>query len=263
MESVYNYKDYREFIDLTLSAPGAKSKIAKKIGCQPAFISRVLKGDAQFSLEQGVMVCNHLGLYGLDKEYFLLILQLDRAGTQELKAYFEEKIQKLLTESSKIKNRIHVTKDISVEEQMKYYSLWAYSAIHILTSIKDFQKIDSISLRLKIDKALVLKYLDFLISCGLVEKNKDRYICTAKKIHANNESPLVNQHHFNMRIKAIDSIGEKKPSDLHFSGIYSLAKDDKMKIREILLESIQKSDKLISDSLEETLVGLCVDFFEV
>mgnify|MGYP000561917378 CR=1 FL=1 len=54
-----------------------------------------------------------------------------------------------------------------------------------------------------------------------------------------------------------------EPSDLHFSNVVSMGKEDIVKVREIFIKAIAEARLIIKDSPEEKLQSICVDFFEV
>jgi hypothetical protein len=62
--SVFLFKDYRKFLLHLLDEPtaerGQQARWAAAAGCQPAYMSHILKGRAEFSLEQAEALSNHL-----------------------------------------------------------------------------------------------------------------------------------------------------------------------------------------------------------
>src|SRR5213595_3742322 len=89
-KDTFEYVDYRSYVsDLLASQPkkghGFRSKLATVIGCRPAYITLVLKGQANLSLEQADLLCAHFGLTSEEADFFLLLVQFERAGSASLR----------------------------------------------------------------------------------------------------------------------------------------------------------------------------------
>lgn len=85
---VYEFKDYRKFLIQALGGEskrtGQRGALAEHLGCQSAYLSQVLKGVANFNLEQAFKVNQFFGHDPQASEYFLNLVQLERAGTRQL-----------------------------------------------------------------------------------------------------------------------------------------------------------------------------------
>lgn len=88
MLSIYDFRDYKSYLQERSAEKGLrsgfKSDLARASGCNSAYISSVLGGKAQLSLEQAERVCPFLGLGKDEAHYFLLLVQKSRAGTAPL-----------------------------------------------------------------------------------------------------------------------------------------------------------------------------------
>ena len=101
MGSIFDYTDYKKYLKDGLkqkpkSGHGFKSAMASAIHCQSAYISRVLNGDAHFSLEQAYALNGFLGHSEEEAEFFILLVSYARAGTQPLERFFLRKINEIL-----------------------------------------------------------------------------------------------------------------------------------------------------------------------
>ncbi len=68
-------------------------------------VSQVMAGSKDFTLEQAKKVAEYFVLPKFETDYFLLLVQIERAGTQDLKNYFREKRDEIKKESLKISKR--------------------------------------------------------------------------------------------------------------------------------------------------------------
>lgn len=259
-----NYKNYlKNIFTIDGSGRGMRSKLAKHIGCQSGFISHILNGHVNFSLEQTLKVSDFLEHDEEQSEFFMLLVQFERAGSADLKNHFHKKIEEIILKRQKIKERIKVASDLDEKDYLIYYGHWYYSAIHIATSIDTLQTVSSLSNHLSLPNTVVKSVLKFLVSKGLVEEEGERYCIGKARIHVDRDSPLFIKHHTNWRLEAIKALEKEKEGGLHYSGVISLSYHDVQRIREILLGSIEASEKILVESPEETLASISLDFFEL
>lgn len=195
----------------------------------------------------------------------MLLLQKARAGTQDLKNFYQTKIDNILQDRMNIHKRIQVKSELSIEAQNQYYSHWLYSALHILVSIPSKNNKFAASEHLKIPIEQVEEILNFLETEGLLIKDlSGKYSFGPSHIHLSNESNNIYKHHTNWRLRALqslDSLQNKK--NLHYAVTYTLAKKDSLVLKERFLELIQNNLKLIEPSPEEVMYCNVIDFFEV
>lgn len=265
-KELFDYLDYKHYInDRIKQSPskgrGIKLKMAEHLHCQSAFISQVLNGLPHFSLEQAVKLNKFFGHTHDESKFFILLLQISRAGTVELKDFFRRDVKEILAKRSDLKNRIDIKKSLRPMDQQVYYSSWHYAAVHMLLAIKEFQYPESIADRLHLERGKVIEILNFLVQTGLAKKVENNFEIGVTRIHLDNDSPQIQRHHTNWRMQAINSIDKNLKSDLHFSTVVSMNPTDLPALKEILIKAIEDSRKIIRDSKEEQLVCLCIDLF--
>ena len=126
MANIYEFSDYRNYLVLTFKTLGVrqghKLKAAQAIGVQPAYLSRILKGVADLSVEQAFDLADHLELSPNEKQLFLLLVQKERAGTHQLKSFFEDEIRVLKDKRKELKNLLESRGSLTSEEKAHYYS---------------------------------------------------------------------------------------------------------------------------------------------
>jgi uncharacterized protein (TIGR02147 family) len=238
---------------------GMRSDLAEFLGCQSGYISQVLQGLSDFSLEQGMKICSFFLLQEEESHYFMLLLQSEKASTSELKKYFKNQITHIKKERDEIKNRIKVNSDLTIEDYHQYYSSWEFAAVHILTSIPAFQTKEIIRKKLKLSQARISEVLDFLLLSGLIQEKGNKYTIGKTRIHVTKDSPFIISHHKNWRLHSITTLSDKNPANINFSGVFSLAISDIEKIKEIILSAVEKSEAVIGPSVEEELIYLGID----
>lgn len=267
--SIFDFTSYRPYVVAALGGAnkrsGLRSKAALAIGCALPYLSQILRGDADFSVEQAFALAGFLGLDPDERRMLLLLVQKERAGRADLRRHYESEIQALLEKRQSIKNRLHAEKDLGPDDAAVYYGSWLYAALHMLVAIPEFRAREAIAERLKLEPAALDAALAFLESRGLLARRADgRYQVGPRHLHLAESSPNIRKHHSNWRLKALQSLDRPAgPSEIHYSAAVTLSHRDAADLKERFLSLVQSNMKTIGDSPEETLYCTVIDWFEV
>lgn len=257
---IYVFENYREFLIKTLNEKrGLRKDLAQYLSCQSGYISQILQGLSDLSLEQGIKTCSFLTLSEEESHYFMLLLQKEKAGNNELKKYFEDLINKIKSDRNDIKKRLKIKAELSIEDYHQYYSSWEYAAAHILTSITEFQTKEKMRNKLNLSHVRINEVLDFLCKKGLVEEIHSKFKIGKVRIHISKDSPFIISHHKNWRQHSINVLSERSAENVNYSGVFSISDDDVAKIKDIVMSAIEKSEAVIAPSKEEKLIYLGFD----
>ena len=136
---IFEFDDYRKFLNqFLLKLPkkgyGEARKIAAHLGVGSTFISQVFHGDKDLSLEQADLLADYIGLKNLERDYFFLLIEKERAGSKRIKQYWSEKLEELRKSSLKISNRVNPNRVLNDEEKSIFYSSAIYSCVHTYAS---------------------------------------------------------------------------------------------------------------------------------
>lgn len=265
---IYEYKDYKKFLShriqlMPKKGRGQARKLAEHLRVQPVVISQIISGDRDFSPEQAIEVCEFFGLDSGASDYFVLLVQFARSGTQTLKKYYEQKILNLQKEAAELKSKIVEHKELDDFDRSIFYSNWFYSGIRLLTSIPEFDTVEAISLRFRLSKQQVSAILEFLVSRNLCVEQAGRYSLGVAATFIDGSSPYINNHRRNWRLKGLERLVEPNVNDLFFSSPCTISEKDMVVIRKRLLELIAENSKTIKGSPSEKLACLNIDWFEV
>lgn len=261
-----SYKDYilRKMELNGLKSRGEFSRFAEFLGVNTSYVSQVLKSDKHFSLEQIAKCSKYFSLTESEEDYLIHLNQFDRAGTNELRHYFEKKLKKLREKSSKVSEVLKPHKSLSLEDQSVFYSNWYYSAIRLATDIEGNNSISELAHSLKLNSSLVADTVHFLLEKNLLKKEQGHLNMTEKMTHLKDESPFIFNHHKNWRIKAMENFSHfNKQSDLAFSAPLTISKKDFEIVREDILLMIKKLSAKVSESKSEELACFNIDFFKI
>lgn len=269
MKSLFQYQDYKEFLNdkldqLNDGGRGSRARLSRAVGCQTAYTAQVLRGASQFSLEQGESINVFLGHTEDEGHYFLLLLQLAKAGTSALRNRFLKQVESLQDTKLTLKSRLAASDSLAEKEQFIYYSSWLYGAVHALASIPGFQSVESISKRLGIDLRMTNEIVEFLTKAELLVRTKTGALELGRgQIHLSSESPMIARHHLNWRLQAMQSIERNPRQGLHYSSVVSISKSDGENIKEKFIAFLKELKTEIRQSKEEEIFNISLDFFQL
>ncbi len=242
---------------------GQSNKLAQFIGAHTTLVSQVMKGIKTFTFEQAALTADFLGLNDFESEFFLLLVQWDRAGNESLRKNLKRQIDQAKIKSAELEHRLKSDKKISEEQRAIFYSDWIYSAVRQLTAIDGFQNKDAIAVHFQISKKQTKEVIDFLLSTGLCIEIKGELRPGPSSTHLGASSPWVRIHHMNWRQKAMEQINKKDAVQLHYTAPLTVSKKHALKIREMIISFLAEVDTVIEPSPSEELLCMNIDWFKV
>ena len=242
---------------------GRRARLAEALRCQPAFVSRVLSGEADFSQEHAVVINQFFEHREEEAAFFMTLLDFGRAGSAALKDYHRRKLEGMRSKRLVIAERIGVKQRLSKEDQMTYYSAWYYAAIHVFLLIPGAGVPQKIAEYLKLPVVLVKDVLDFLVSANLASVDRSGYRPGVARMHLAKDSPMLSKHHTNWRIRAIEALEPKVQEHIHYSGPICISREVAAEIRGIVLRLLTDTEPLIQGAKDEEVFCLNIDFFKV
>lgn len=265
--AIFDYHDYKQCVnDWIASQPsgghGQLRQLALHLGINSVVMSQVFRGDRDLTLEQTLGVTKFMGLTEMERDYFLLLVQKARAGNHELKKVFETQLDAIQAAAQALKNRVKHQKFTS-EDRATFYSQWYYSAVRLGISIPELGTVSAVADHLKLDRALVAKVIEFLLKHKLVIEKNGRLDMGPQVTHVGHDSPFVNRHHANWRLKSLQAMEKVTDMDLFYTGPMALSIDATHSIRKALIELVEKSTKAAANSNSEVLRCLNIDWFGV
>jgi len=263
---IFTYKDYRKFLSDWLILEKKRHRLnatllATKIRVHPTFISQVLKGNKELSSEQWFSICEVMSLTEIENDYLHFLLLQNRAGTKEVRAFYQKKLDEILKRRLQLQERIKEHRQLTDQERAIFYSSWIYSAIRLFTACNEGQTLDQLSEKFQLSKSKADEILSFLCVTGLCKFENGKYHMGNKHIHVPANSPFVVRHHTNWRLRAITSLENTMNEEMNFTAPMSISKKDFPVIREKIVKLIQEVVEIAKASDAEDLATLTIDFF--
>ncbi|MBC7370001.1 MAG: TIGR02147 family protein [Bdellovibrionaceae bacterium] len=265
--NIFEFRDYKDFVshwlkDHPKAGRGQLKKMADHLRVSTTLISQVLRADKHFSLETAAEITEYLSLNEKESEYFLLLVEHQRAGAFRLKKILLKKIDREQQAGTQLQNRIAKDRELTDEEKMQFYSSWMFSAIRILSALPEIKNAKSVSERLHLPLGIVNEAVHFLIEKNLCKMENNKLTYGSYRTHIGKDSPFVVKHHQNWRLKGFQSMELRRDEDLFFTQPMALSKEAAEKIRLLLPGIIQDLHAISGPSESETVRCLNIDFFE-
>jgi uncharacterized protein (TIGR02147 family) len=265
--AIWDFGHYREYLESQLGGAGhrtgARKKLAAHIPVHTTFVSQVLKGKADFSLEQAEAINQFLGHTNEESEYFIYLVLKDRAASQNLRRRFEAKISAMRKQRLNIKRRLDPTESVSDQDRIKFYSNHYYAAVHVLASIPNFRNTERMAEALKLSRERAQDIVDFLLKIGLLVEKSGELLPGPRHVHLNADSEIVLKHHSNWRLHAISDLQFMEPEDVHYSACMSLSLEDAHGIKEAILQGLKANLDVVTKSKDEVAYVMAFDFYKL
>lgn len=262
LPDIDNYRVFiREF--LRRKAPKTRGEIAKlaaHIGVHPTFVSQVLTGVKDFSLEQSYGVTSYLDLSETETKYFLLLVQKERAGSKELRIFFEKELQSIRSELLSVTKRLAKHRALGEQQKAIFYSSWIYSAVRLYCSVGNGKTCEEVAAEFQITRVRALSILNFLTEAALCDIEGEHYRLGTQHTHLDANSPFIQRHHMNWRTKALQRHENISPHELAMTAPLSISVKDFQVIREKLLACLKESFEVAKNSPAEDVAFLNIDF---
>lgn len=264
--NVFDFSEYRAFVVAALEheraeRKGAQARLAAHMGCQSAYLSMVLKGRADLSLEQAAAAAEFFHLGDEARHYFLLLVQRERAGSESLRRYFDSLIAELKQARTVLARRLAGTSTLAPENQPKFYSSWFYTAIHIALTVPALQHRAALQKYLGLPPDVLSAALEFLVAAGLAVRDGERYVVGPTRLHLEQASAFASAVHAQVRLRTLSALALPKADDFHYSSTISAAPRDLPRLKEIMMRAIEEMRAVIRASPEEGVYCYAMDLF--
>lgn len=267
--NVFKFTDYKRLLRDHAKADRVKRgylrELAEAAGCQRSYFSSVLHSKNHLTPDHACALAQFWKLSDDETDYFLTLVDWQRAGGPLLKERLHRRLQKLkqsLEDFSKRLERPAI--ELRTESEVTYYSSWIYSAIHILTSIPRFRIPTEIANHLNIPEKQVRDSLEILEQMGLVKpEGPNRWRHSSSSRHVKRGSALDSLHHNNWRQRAVLASQMAPESGVHFTSVTAMTEDAFAELRSLYLQLVDDCNLVAGPSDCEQLVCFSADLFLV
>lgn len=266
--NIFEFDDYKEvFREKLKTMPkrghGQLLRIAKLLGVHTTLLTHIFKGKSNLHPEQALQICGHLGFTTLETDYFMVLVQIARAGDKPCKDYYRAQQETLRKRSLDLKARFEPKKILDEKDQAQFYSEWTYSAVNLLTAIEGFQTPYAIAERLGLRVQEVTRILDFLTMLGLCVREGSDFRIGDAQTFLGRDSALLRRHLLNWRARVSEKIYDTNDDDIMYSQPVVVSKKDFAVIHSKILKFLQDFRETAEPSACEELCCLNLDWVRV
>ena len=147
--NIFLFENYRNLLKKTITSlpkegHGQAKKLAQYLGVSTTLISQILAEQKHMTLDQAFLSTEFFTFNELESRYFIALVQYEKAGSKSFKMSLQKDLNKYREQSQKLEKRLTHQQILTEEQKAYFYSDWTYSAIRMLSSIKDFDSPDAI-----------------------------------------------------------------------------------------------------------------------
>lgn len=257
-----SYKDVLKSYLLGEGNRGALSKAATYLNCQKSYLSKVIKTEVHLSLDHGYLLCKLWSFDGDQREYFMTLLNFERAASLDYKNFLAGRLQELrskLEATTEIPHR-PVISGFSASDSA-YFSSWHWNAIHFLTACPSYQSIPKIARKLQVEESFVEEVLKKLKEWNFVEGSGHKWTYKGGEFQLGEGNPFKVIHQNSWRQHAVSHCQQGLDNSIHFTNIQSISKQDFEWFRYELLRQLAQMRTVFNPSDSELVSVLCLDYY--
>lgn len=243
---------------------GYQGQMAKAAGTHGSYLSRVLGREVQLTPDQAAGLCEFWGLNTDEGEYFLTLVNLERAGTLRLQTLLRRRLDELKAKHQRLSEKLDVKSapPTGTPDLVIYYSNWHYMAIHVALTIPDLRTPASLAKHLKLPLAFVGSTLATLEGLGLARRNSEnRWTPIDRDLHRDCSETFASTQQASWRVQTAARMHAQRERALHYTAVHSVSRRDFEMIRAKFVEQIVITRRAMMASAEEELVCFCLDWY--
>ncbi|RYZ57907.1 MAG: TIGR02147 family protein [Proteobacteria bacterium] len=266
--SFFSCTNYREIIRFQLKehSPkrGFQSTLAKFLGCSPSFLSQVLKDKVHLTPDQAALFCDFWKLNQLECDFFLNLVNLERASTVELQAKIAKWIDALRSKGQKQGFHSQTERSIPLEgDAVQYWSAWHYPAVYEGISHAIFKTREDIAERFSLPMATVDQILSKLKSFGMIEEKNRIWKATNKNFYETDDVALTKLFHDEIHRHSLEKYDAPQDEDLHYVQVAGIAKSEIPELKQMILDLINRQRLKMKRSGDQELVCFSYHLFKM
>lgn len=107
--SIFTYSSYIKYLNKMTDVSetrGILSRWAEAVGCQRSYLSNVLGGRANLNRDQGFRLSEFLGHSQSEKNYFLLLIEIEKDPSPSYKEHLLKSLQQLKREEENLQKKL-------------------------------------------------------------------------------------------------------------------------------------------------------------
>ena len=263
LDPIYNHQDFREYLSVRLDSlgRGTRQRLAQFMDCQPSFISQVLNGKNELSLEHAHKLNLFFNHDTEASQYLLTLVNLSRAGTFELQKFLREQLRDQREKQMQV-HKVLAKAELHRDDLLYYYSNWLCIAVHMLSGIAQFQDPEALRAKLGASQADFLETINFLSRTGLITHENGKIIPGEAHVHLKKTSPYAQSATILTRLKVLEKLKLSNPRAVNFTSNFTISRGAYDSLRKTILDFVVSLDEHIQRDDPEEFCTLVLDLIE-
>lgn len=231
-----------------------------------AYLSRVLKQDADLSQDQVYLAAKYLGVGGLEQDFLFALHAYSRSSLAERRHELKQKLASIRANALETQRHI-ITDSVSGEEQSvlaPYFLDADVQLAHVfLTSERFRRNPKAIGEALGLSGDRLTGIIDLLRRLGLVETTTDGLTVKRDSLHLPTSAPTYHAHRLLMRQRGLARTQVLGNNDGYFfSVVFSATRNEEQAIRRRFMELISASEADVKRSPADHIYQMSFDLFQ-
>lgn len=242
-------------------------ELAKALGVQQAYLSRVLKEECNLNSDQLDRVIQKASLSEAEADYLLLLLEWERCQSSQRKQRLRARIERYRQEARETQNHIDAkfTDATSSAPEQAYYLDPLAQIVHMCLHIRKFQSQPLLlCAEIRVSEEKLKSILKILTDAKLILWNAESkiYLPLESNIQLTPKSPLSSVNQTLSRYKAIDQLqNSPTESNYQFSVVFSCDAQTRGQIRDEFNSFLKQVKPLVEKSPSEEVCQMNFDIF--
>ncbi|POB14120.1 DUF4423 domain-containing protein [Halobacteriovorax sp. DA5] len=266
--SIFDFESYCDFLIKAGMPDGLYSHTANNLKTwanrlgykSPSSLTMVIKGQRPPSLEMINALCEDLQMNMKEKQYFMLLVQLEKA--QKKNKETKEILEKIAAINPKDKATALSLKEFNA------ISDWYYLAIKQLISMPSFIEEEEwiyLKLRKKVAINQIRYAIETMLETKTIGRNDDgRLIVLKEGLITTNDVPssAIKRHHYGMINRALEAIQEQPVDERQITSVTMKVKEsDVTAAKKYIFDFIKDFNEKFSTNEADNLYQLNTQFF--
>lgn len=240
------------------------AKLAEATGLQKPYLSRVLKGERDFSADQLHAIAQVFNLSEREQDYLQLLLEYDRTALQWRKKQLHRKICQIQADERHIRKTLNAQTLNPTEDAATLYYLDPLNAVvHHMLSIPRFRlHPDRIAITLGLTPLQFSRIKQNLLLSGMIRESRKGLEILREHFHLNRESALTLPYLVAQRQLSSQQI-QRIDKDEKMTFSVTLTTDEKTRklIHERFLNFLKEIEPAVKESPAEDVYQINFDLF--
>lgn len=262
--SVILFDNYREVIHQKIkensNVKGYKSKLAEALKIQSSYLSRVIAGTSDLTMEQAASLCDIWLLDKTESEYFLTLVNLERAGSEVLRSRLLQMLDSIRKSNDGMPKVELKGVEMDFANAYDYFSFWLLPTIRSALEVEELRDIPALAKRLGQAPEVIENGLNKLASMNLVRKSTTGWEVVEGTFLARN-TRLHGSYHSAIRNKAAEVMLAGDTDGRYFTAVFCLKQKDYLQVKEKIYNLVKDVESLAGAPGNEEVVAFTLDFF--